>query len=134
MLNRQSWVLLFIHFFHMYILDLVYFNTCHTVMVGIDNQRGLVSLESWTILRMGSIIIERKWTPLHSTGQCFLISILRLISLVSISFVIKLELWFPEVFVIGNEKTNLICFEDKSQHWVLAVCQYSVLHTLYFKS
>lgn len=123
MFYRQSWVLLFIHFF------ICTFWTWCILILGTQSWLVLIirgDLYLWKAeLSLGwvALTIERRWIPLHSTDQCFLLSILRLISLVSISFVIKLGLWFPEVFVIDNEKTNLICFEDKSQHWVLAVCQ-----------
>lgn len=54
---------------HVHVWYWYYFNTFHTVRVGIHNQWRLLSLQSWTTLRMSSIILERKWTSL--TGQVF---------------------------------------------------------------
>lgn len=79
---------------------------------------------------MAETVIKRNRTPL--TGWCFLLSNLKPISLVSIFFAIKLSLWFPEVFVIGNEKVNLMHFEkDKSQPGCWLYARGCILHILY---
>lgn len=46
MFNRQIWALFFIKFSMCTFWNWYYFNTHQNIRVGIDNQRGLMSLES----------------------------------------------------------------------------------------
>jgi len=113
----SSFGFLWVHF----VADIILILVTKSGLVSIIRE-DLYLWKAKTVFTMASVIIGGEWTPL--TGRVF--SVIQ--SEVNIPcfylFAIKLRLWFPEVFVIANEKNKLdVHWEGSEPTLSKAICQ-----------